>query len=62
MARLSEAVSSHLPDFAATPVQVEGEGGLRLRAPARPMTVHDLLRHTAGLTYEVLEPAPVRAL
>jgi CubicO group peptidase (beta-lactamase class C family) len=60
--RLSEAVSSHLPDFAATPVQVEGEGGLRLRAPARPMTVHDLLRHTAGLTYEFLEPAPVRAL
>ena len=60
--RLGEAVSVHLPEFAATPVQVEGDGGPWLRAPARSMTVHDLLRHTAGLTYEFLEPAPVRAL
>jgi CubicO group peptidase (beta-lactamase class C family) len=60
--RLGEPVSAHLPEFAATPVRVEGEGGPRLQPPKRPMTVHDLLRHTAGLTYEFLEPAPVRAL
>lgn len=59
---LSDPVARHLPEFAATRVQVEGAGGPRLVEPDRPMTVHDLLRHTAGLTYEFLAPAPVRRL
>lgn len=52
---LPESVARYLPEFAATQVGVEensgGEASLRLVAQERPMTVHDLLRHTAGLTY-----------
>ncbi len=59
---LSDPVAKFLPEFAATPLQVQVDDVARLVAPARPMTVHDLLRHTAGLTYEFLEPAPVRKL
>src|SRR5215471_20933446 len=32
-------------------VMVEGKPTLHLSDPERPMTVQDLLRHTAGLTY-----------
>src|SRR5690606_30151950 len=46
--------------FADTPVGVERDGKLELRAPRRPMTVQDLLRHTSGLTYEFLGPGAVR--
>jgi CubicO group peptidase (beta-lactamase class C family) len=59
---LSDPVAKFLPEFATTPLQLVGDGDARLVAPARPMTVHDLLRHTAGLTYEFLEPSRVRKL
>ena len=52
--RLSDPVALHLPEFAAARVGVDGV------APARPMTVQDLLRHTAGLTSEFLPQNPVR--
>ena len=52
---LPEPVARYLPEFAATQVGVEEGAGenasLRLVPQERPMTVHDLLRHTAGLTY-----------
>jgi CubicO group peptidase (beta-lactamase class C family) len=51
---LPEPVAKYLPEFAETKVGVEepgNDGGLRLLPQERPMTVHDLLRHTAGLTY-----------
>jgi CubicO group peptidase (beta-lactamase class C family) len=51
---LRDPVAKYLPEFADTRVGIDGEATLR------PMTVHDLLRHTAGLTYEFLEASPVR--
>jgi CubicO group peptidase (beta-lactamase class C family) len=39
------------------------QGGSIKHVPAeRAMTVQDLLRHTAGLTYEILAEAPIRRL
>jgi CubicO group peptidase (beta-lactamase class C family) len=60
---LPDPVSRFVPEFAEVRVGVPGEGGaLQLMPPKKPMTVHDLLRHTAGLTYEFLSPSPVRQL
>jgi CubicO group peptidase (beta-lactamase class C family) len=59
---LTDPVAKYLPEFAATRVGVERNGSLELVAPERPMTLHDLLRHTAGLSYEILPPNAVRRL
>jgi CubicO group peptidase (beta-lactamase class C family) len=59
---LSDPVAKYLPEFAATQVHVDGEAGSALVAPQRPMTIQDLLRHTAGLTYEFLDASAVRRL
>ena len=54
---LDDPVARYIPEFASVTVGVEtpGEGGAPAtleRVPARrPVTVHDLLRHTSGLTY-----------
>lgn len=57
---LSDPVSRHLPEFAAQQVASLGaQGQLELRPAARAATVQDLLRHTAGLTYEFLGTAAV---
>jgi CubicO group peptidase (beta-lactamase class C family) len=53
---LRDPVAKYLPEFAAVKVGVGGN------SPKRAMTVQDLLRHTAGLTYEFHEPSPVRQL
>ena len=45
---LNDPVYKFLPEF--KPVRVWGDGG-ELVAPARPITIHDLLTHTAGLSY-----------
>jgi len=60
--QLTDAVAKLLPAFADVRVDVEREGVLQLVPPARAMTVQDLLRHTAGLTYEFHEPSLVRGL
>lgn len=52
---LSDALSAHIPAFSEMMV-AEAGGGV---PAARPITVHDLLRHTSGLTYEWLVPGPV---
>ena len=57
---LRDPVSQYLPEFVRVRVGIERDGQLELKVPNRPMTVHDLLRHTAGLTYEFLEPSAVR--
>jgi CubicO group peptidase (beta-lactamase class C family) len=44
---LDDPVSKHIPEFAKLKVLEKGEEV----EPHRPMTVRDLLRHTAGLTY-----------
>src|ERR1039457_2380144 len=50
---LGAPVSQYLPEFKDLKVGVEKAGSkeLSLEAPARAMTVQDLLRHTSGLTY-----------
>ena len=53
---LRDPVARYLPEFAGAKVGIDGA------APKRAMAVHDLLRHTAGLTYEFHEPSPVRRL
>jgi CubicO group peptidase (beta-lactamase class C family) len=51
---LSDPVSKYIPAFGSVKVAVEKrEGGastVELVPAARPMTIQDLLRHTAGLT------------
>ena len=49
---LSDPVAKYLPEFADQQVAVERNGIVTLQPAGRPATIHDLLRHTAGLTYE----------
>jgi CubicO group peptidase (beta-lactamase class C family) len=60
---LSDPVAKHLPEFASQQVAVAGVAGqaLTLRPAARDATVHDLLRHTAGLSYEFMGSLPVHS-
>ena len=51
---LSDPVARFIPEFA----DVRLASGA---APARPITVQDLLRHTSGLTYEFRGSGPVQA-
>lgn len=53
--RLSDAVSRYLPEFARLKVFLPGGG---LVEPSRPMTIHDLLTHTAGLSYGNADELP----
>lgn len=58
---LDDPVGKYLPEFAAQQVAAMNEGNdtLTLRPARRPATVQDLLRHTAGLTYEFMGDLPV---
>lgn len=57
---LRDPLAKYVPSFGATKLAVQDDQGLRLVAPARPITLYDLLRHTAGLTYEFLPASAVR--
>ncbi len=57
---LSDPVFKHLPEFADQKVAVERDGQVVLEDVQRPATVQDLLRHTAGLTYEFLGTTAVQ--
>ncbi|MFN6936018.1 MAG: serine hydrolase domain-containing protein [Tsuneonella sp.] len=50
---LDDPLSWHLPQFANVQVLAgeNADGSPILRAPKRPITVRDVLRHTAGFTY-----------
>jgi CubicO group peptidase (beta-lactamase class C family) len=50
---LSDPVSKYLPEYAKQQVAVEADGQVNF-VVVKPATVQDLLRHTAGLTYEFL--------
>jgi CubicO group peptidase (beta-lactamase class C family) len=52
--QMNQPLSLFLPEFANPKVAVEEGGSVRQVAAQREPTVHDLLRHTAGLTYEFL--------
>lgn len=57
---LNDPVAKHLHAFGGQTVAVEQGGQVRLEPAARPATVQDLLRHTAGLTYEFLGETSVQ--
>lgn len=49
---LKSRLSDYFPGFAGMKVGVpQPDGSLRLDAQARPIFIHDLFRHTSGLTY-----------
>ncbi|WOB06778.1 serine hydrolase domain-containing protein [Piscinibacter gummiphilus] len=60
---LHDPVAKYLPEFKNVAVGVVRADGQIDSVPAvRAMTVQDLLRHTSGLTYEILAEAPIRKL
>jgi CubicO group peptidase (beta-lactamase class C family) len=48
---IADPLAKFIPAFADSKVGVEKDGALELVAAERPITIHDLLRHTSGLTY-----------
>ena len=60
--KLADPVHVHLPEFANQQVAVQAPSGVTLRPVQRPATVQDLLRHTAGLTYEFLGDSSVQRM
>ena len=62
---LADKVSMYIPAFAETKVAVQkknADGTVEqvLEPQFRPMTVHDLMRHTSGLTYGAAGANPVK--
>jgi len=58
--QMNQPLSLFLPEFANPQVLVVEAGAEKLVPARREATVHDLLRHTAGLTYEFLGDNPVQ--
>jgi CubicO group peptidase (beta-lactamase class C family) len=58
---LSDPIGTYIPAFNATMVGVISGGTYGLTDIERPITVQDLLRHTAGLTYEFRGDTPIHA-
>ncbi|MET0497628.1 MAG: serine hydrolase domain-containing protein [Steroidobacteraceae bacterium] len=49
---LNSPVAQFIPAFANTTVAVpDGSGGVKMEAAKRPITIRDLLTHTAGISY-----------
>ncbi len=59
---LSDPVAQYLPEFANQQVAVERDGRVTLEPVSRPSTIQDLMRHTAGLTYEFSGTAAVQRM
>jgi CubicO group peptidase (beta-lactamase class C family) len=59
---LGDPVAKYLPEFADVQVATHINGHAALDKPRTPPTVQDLLRHTAGLTYEILGTEPIQRL
>ena len=57
---LTDPVEKHLPEFADQQVATEQGRAVSLQPAMQSATVQDLLRHTAGLTYEFLGNAHVQ--
>ncbi|MCF8148426.1 MAG: beta-lactamase family protein [Sulfuritalea sp.] len=59
---LDDPVATYLPEFADVKVAHFEGGQMNLRSPHQAPTVQDLLRHTAGLTYEKRGSEPVQMM
>jgi CubicO group peptidase (beta-lactamase class C family) len=60
---LADPLAKYVPGFADPKVAVEREDGRLDLVPAeRPITIHDLLRHTSGLTYEFVGAGAVQRM
>lgn len=57
---LSDPVAKYLPEFADVKVVTNIRGHSVVHRPAVAPTVQDLLRHTSGLTYEILGTEPIQ--
>jgi CubicO group peptidase (beta-lactamase class C family) len=57
---VADPISKFIPELANVKVGVERDGSLDLVAAKRAITVHDLLRHTSGLTYAFTGNAAVQ--
>lgn len=60
--RLSDPVTKYVPEFANLQVYTGMKDGVMQTEPARPMTIENLLTHTAGLTYGFQLTTPVAAM
>jgi len=57
---LSDPVAKYLPEYSAQKLASLVNGVVQLQAVQQGATIQDLLRHTAGLTYEFMGSAPVQ--
>jgi CubicO group peptidase (beta-lactamase class C family) len=57
---ISDPVAKYLPEFANVQVSTTLDGQPVLQRPKAEPTVQDLLRHTSGLTYEILGNEPIQ--
>lgn len=60
--QISDPISKYLPMFASPQVAVEHAGRVELVPAQREIMIHDLLRHTSGLTYEFLGESAVQKM
>jgi len=60
---LDDPLAKFLPDFAAPQVLIGGTADApQLRPATRAITIRQLLSHTAGLSYDILDPSPLTEL
>ena len=59
---VADPVAKFVPEFANPKVGVEKNGRLEFVAAERAITIHDLLRHTSGLTYAFTGDSAVQRL
>ncbi|MGA8652494.1 MAG: serine hydrolase [Xanthobacteraceae bacterium] len=57
---VADPIAKFIPELANVKVGVESDGKLDLVAAKRAITIHDLLRHTSGLTYAFTGNAAVQ--
>jgi CubicO group peptidase (beta-lactamase class C family) len=57
---LSDPIAKYLPEYARQKVAVVVDGSVQLQDVRQSATLQDLLRHTAGLTYEFLGASAVQ--
>jgi len=57
---LADPVAKYLPEFAGQQVALQQGDAVQLQPVRRAATLHALLRHTAGMTYEFLGSGPVQ--